>query len=105
MSSIIKCADEPTLCRHSIGCRVSVQNLIRAEDVRGRFELGQNPVYSRFHRAWQAKLNAHRRPMEVDARENNPQGNSDARFSYLVRIFGACARYQAHLGGRRWKKR
>jgi hypothetical protein len=33
-----------TLCRHSIGCRVSVQNLIRAEDVGGRFELGQNPV-------------------------------------------------------------
>ena len=30
-----------TLCRHSIGCRVSVQNLIRAEDVGGRFELGQ----------------------------------------------------------------
>jgi hypothetical protein len=27
-----------------IGCRVSVQNLIRAEDVRRRFELGQNPV-------------------------------------------------------------
>jgi hypothetical protein len=26
-------------------CRASVQNLIRAEDVRGRFELGQNPVF------------------------------------------------------------
>jgi hypothetical protein len=36
-----------TLCRHSIGCRVSVQNLIRAEDVGGRFELGQNPVFGR----------------------------------------------------------
>jgi hypothetical protein len=34
-----------TLCRHSIGCRVSVQNLIHAEDVRGRFELDQNPVF------------------------------------------------------------
>jgi hypothetical protein len=34
-----------TLSRHSIGCRVSVQNLIRAEDVRARFELAQNPVY------------------------------------------------------------
>jgi hypothetical protein len=28
--------------RHSIGCRVSVQNLIRAEDVRARFELAQD---------------------------------------------------------------
>jgi hypothetical protein len=37
-------ATECMLCRHSIGCRVSVQNLIRAEDVRGRFELGQNSV-------------------------------------------------------------
>jgi hypothetical protein len=34
-----------TICRHSIGCWESVQNLIRAEGVRGRFELGQNPVF------------------------------------------------------------
>jgi len=33
-----------TLCHHLIACRVGVQNLIRAEGVRGRFELGQNPV-------------------------------------------------------------
>lgn len=33
------------LCRHSIGCRESVQNLIRAVGVRGRFELGQNSVF------------------------------------------------------------
>jgi hypothetical protein len=33
-----------TLCHHLIACRVGVQNLIRAEGVRGRFELGQNSV-------------------------------------------------------------
>ena len=37
-------ATECNVMPHSIGCRVSVQNLIRADDVRGRFELGQNPV-------------------------------------------------------------
>jgi hypothetical protein len=31
-----------TLCRHSIGCRMSVQNLIRAEGVCGRFELAKD---------------------------------------------------------------
>jgi hypothetical protein len=37
-----------TLCRHSIGCRMSVQNLIHAEGVRSKFELGETPFFMHY---------------------------------------------------------